>query len=303
MRPWRKDTGRKYIWKSKLALKDLNNLKLGESANSKNLDQGQTDEDGVEEETLPCWILDMLPNDVLQKIVRELVLVSGESWVHLSLTCRKFQELCFQDPEPFRTFAQYIYPLQCYDEAAMTLNGVSNISTLEQAFWGDDYRRMLAERPYLKFQGCYISVVNYVRHGSNVEGSSSLINPVHMITYYRYFRFYPDGTCLRLLTTDEPSTVVKTYDRSHNIKDADLCRWSLSLDDDFSLLTVTRTNEKYEFEEKLRIHDHSRKKYQRLKWVSSGAYDHHGERIDFSLRKEKPFSFSRVTSYPQPVKT
>lgn len=255
----------------------------------------------VEQNDLPCWILEMLPDDILKKIVLETVLISGESWLNLSLTCRRFHRLCFREPEPYRTFAQHIYSLQHYDKAAMALNGLSSIKALEEAFWGVDYRRMLEERAYVKFQGCYISVVNYLRQGASAEGSSSWINPVHMITYYRYFRFYPDGSCLRLVTTDEPSNVVRGYDRDKDIKNADLCHWSLSIDDDLSLLTITRRNDKYSFEEKLRIHKHAHKTHQRLKWVSSGAFDNRGERIDFSMRNEKPFSFSRVTSY-KPVK-
>ncbi|CUS25041.1 LAQU0S25e00562g1_1 [Lachancea quebecensis] len=255
----------------------------------------------AEENDQPCWILEMLPGDILKKVVREIVLSSGESWLNLSLTCKRFQQLCFEEPEPYRTFAQYIYSLQYYDKAAMALNGLSSVKALEEAFWGVNYKRMLEERPYVKFQGCYISVVNYLRHGASPEGSSSWISPVHMITYYRYFRFYPDGSCLRLVTTDEPSNVVRGFDCDKDIKNADLCHWSLSIDDDLSVITITRRNDKYSFEEKLRIHRHAHKRHQRLKWMSSGAFDDRGERIDFSMRNEKPFSFSRVTSY-KPVK-
>ncbi|SCU90273.1 LADA_0F02938g1_1 [Lachancea dasiensis] len=251
-------------------------------------------ENDVEAEPLPCWLLEKLPDDILQQIVHQIVATSGESWLNLSLTCKKFQELCFKKPDSYRTFAQHIYPRQQYDDASMTLNGLSSILALEQALWGTDYRRMLSERAYIKFQGCYISVVNYLRHGANPTGSSSLISPVHMITYYRYLRFFSNGTCLRLVTTDEPSSVARHFHPNHHLKGAELCHWSCSIDDDFSILTVKRHNEKYHFVETLRIQSHGRRRFHRLQWVKSEAYQDSGDRIDFSMHSEKPFLFSRV---------
>ncbi|SCV00222.1 LAME_0G08350g1_1 [Lachancea meyersii CBS 8951] len=248
-------------------------------------------------EPLPCWILQLLSEDILQQIVLHIVASSGESWVNLSLTCKKFHKLCFQQPDPYRAFATHIYPLQQYDEASLTLNGLSNLQVLEQALWGSDYRRMLRERAFIKFQGCYISVVNYLRHGANPEGSNSLISPVHMITYYRYLRFYPDGTCLRLVSTDEPSVVVRHFKCEHLLKNTELCRWSCSIDDDFSVLTIKRRNEKYQFVETLQISSHGRRLYHRLNWVRSEAFKDTGDRVEFSMHSEKPFSFSRVNTY------
>uniref|UniRef100_A0A093Y7A4 F-box protein pof7 n=1 Tax=Talaromyces marneffei PM1 TaxID=1077442 RepID=A0A093Y7A4_TALMA len=63
--------------------------------------------------------------------------------------------------------------------------------------------------PRIRFTGIYISTVNYTRPG----GASSYANaawtdPIHIVTYYRYLRFYPDGTVISLLTTTEPVDVV-----------------------------------------------------------------------------------------------
>src|SRR5215471_1395307 len=35
-------------------------------------------------------------------------------------------------------------------------------------------------------------------------------NPVHLVTYFRYLRFFRDGRCIKYLCTDEPSAVVKS---------------------------------------------------------------------------------------------
>lgn len=248
-------------------------------------------------EILPCWILEMLPNDLLMDIVGQVVYDSGESWVNLSLTCSKFNQLCFHDTAPFKIFKDLIYPKQKYDELSMSLNGVSNLQMLEKELWGDNYIDMIKTRPYIKFDGVYISTVNYLRYGSNVENSSSLLNPVHMITYYRYYRFYPDGNVLRLLTTEEPNHVVKYFQRDDKPKDSDLCRWSLGFEDNFGRVTITRHTEKYTFHEILTIRKQGKKIHQRLKWVNSQVEDLEGNLSECSLRNEKPFYFSRVRSF------
>lgn len=262
-------------------------------------DNGSNNED--EESLLPCWILEMLPNDILLKIVSRVVQQSGVSWVNLSLTCSKFNELCFHTSTPFKMFKDFIYPKQVYDNELVKLNGENTIKELETVLWDKNYELMLKERPYIKFEGVYISVVNYLRYGSNAEGSSSLNNPVHMITYYRYYRFYEDGCVLRLLTTDEPTTVVNHFTRDNNIRSSHICTWKLYFDGETNYVSITRSNEKYTFVEKLEIKNQGRKRFQRLKWIESTVEDKEGNIAPCSLKNEKPFFFSRVKSYSRKI--
>ncbi|CAK7231705.1 hypothetical protein SEUCBS140593_008015 [Sporothrix eucalyptigena] len=70
------------------------------------------------------------------------------------------------------------------------------------------WQRMFRLRPRIRFNGCYISTVNYIRPG---QPSASLVtwnNPVHIVTYFRYLRFFRDGTVISLLTTSEPPDVI-----------------------------------------------------------------------------------------------
>lgn len=256
----------------------------------------QTEE---EQELLPCWILEMLPNDLLLRIVRQVVLNSGESWLNLSLTCSKFNDLCLHNTVPYKVFAAFIYEKQRYDEASLALNQISDLHALEDDLWGTNHQKMLKDRPYVKFQGLYISIVNYLRHGANAEGSQSLLNPIQMITYYRYFRFFPDGRCLRLLTTDEPSHVVSRFSDKTPPYKSEICRWSIALDDDFGRLSVRRSDEKYSYVEELQIKSQGHKRHNRLSWLNSLVFDKEGNVSECSLRNEKPFFFSRVRSYAQ----
>ncbi|KAF2835892.1 hypothetical protein M501DRAFT_940999 [Patellaria atrata CBS 101060] len=71
------------------------------------------------------------------------------------------------------------------------------------------YAHLLRARPRIRFSGVYISTVNYIRPGaasaSQYTWNSS---PVLIVTYYRYLRFFRDGSVISLLTTAEPADVV-----------------------------------------------------------------------------------------------
>ena len=50
---------------------------------------------------------------------------------------------------------------------------------------------MFLERPHLRFDGVYASRNTYIRTGIQ---EWRIKNPVHVVCYYRYVRFLPDGT-------------------------------------------------------------------------------------------------------------
>ena len=77
------------------------------------------------------------------------------------------------------------------------------------------YRNMFHSRPRLRFNGCYISTVNYIRPGGNTASQVTWNTPVHIVTYYRYLRFFRDGRCASLLTTSEPTDVVHYLTKEH----------------------------------------------------------------------------------------
>lgn len=70
------------------------------------------------------------------------------------------------------------------------------------------YKQMWRLRPRIRFNGIYISTCNYIRAGA-VAPSRTWGAAVHVVTYYRYLRFFRDGRCLSLCTTHEPSEIVR----------------------------------------------------------------------------------------------
>ncbi|KAI8947231.1 hypothetical protein F4801DRAFT_561731 [Xylaria longipes] len=94
---------------------------------------------------------------------------------------------------------------------ATTLSLYRNVAAGGYATWQSMFRR----RPRVRFNGCYISTVNYIRPGVNAGQHLSWNTPVHIVTYYRYLRLFRDGTAISLTTTDEPAHVVHHLTREN----------------------------------------------------------------------------------------
>lgn len=187
------------------------------------------------------------------------------------------------------------------------------------------WQKMFCLRPRIRFNGCYISTVNYIRAGQASPSQITWNSPVHIITYYRYLRFYRDGTVVSLLTTTEPQEVVhfltKNLQESHKngsgahlpsafMQNALRGRWRLSsandnLEADFKdregdLFVETEGVGKYIYCMELSLRSAGKgARNNKLAWK---AYYHYNkltpdDREEFTLRNDKAFFWSRVKSY------
>lgn len=183
------------------------------------------------------------------------------------------------------------------------------------------YRALFQRRPRIRFTGCYISTVNYSRPGQSSPTSVSWNSPIHIVTYYRYLRFFRDGTCISLLTTSEPADVVPYLHIEHMhknhgalpsapMKDALLGRWRLTgggnggeeEEDEKEGTLVVETagvTPKYLYKMMLNVGSAGRSaKNNKLSWQGYWSYnrltDDWGE---FGLKNDRPFFYSRVKSY------
>jgi F-box protein 9 len=66
---------------------------------------------------------------------------------------------------------------------------------------------MFVERPHLRFDGFYVARNTYIRTGLT---EWRVKNPVHLVCYYRYIRFLPDGTLLYRTSPEVPSKVERS---------------------------------------------------------------------------------------------
>ncbi|XP_013192861.1 F-box only protein 9 [Amyelois transitella] len=69
------------------------------------------------------------------------------------------------------------------------------------------WRDMYISRPRLLLHGCYISKTTYLRQGEN-SFQDQFYRPLFLINYYRYLRFFPEGTVLMWTTAEEPASCV-----------------------------------------------------------------------------------------------
>ncbi|CAH1971756.1 unnamed protein product [Acanthoscelides obtectus] len=135
----------------------------------------------------------LLPVEVMLYITRWIVSsdLDLRSLEMFGATCRGFY-LCARDPEVWHLACLRVWGINCG-----ATPGIYN-----------SWRCMFIERPRVHFNGCYISKTTYIRNGEN-SFQDQFYRPWHLVTYYRYLRFFPDGSVLVLTTADEPMQSVQ----------------------------------------------------------------------------------------------
>lgn len=200
----------------------------------------------------------------------------------------------------------------------------ANTLTFHESLYST-WQRMFRLRPRIRFGGIYISTVNYIRAGMHNSNSIAWGGPVHIVTYYRYLRFFRDGTALSLLTTAEPADVVHHVTReavalhaggaaphlpSVVVQSALRGRWRLAhagdnphaslseVEGDVIVETEGVSKYIYRLDLALRSAGKSGTKNNKLIWRGFYSYNRlTDDWAEFALKNDKPFFFSRVKSY------
>ncbi|KAK9241444.1 hypothetical protein V1525DRAFT_393169 [Lipomyces kononenkoae] len=243
-----------------------------------------------EDEDLPSPLI-KLPNEITNTILRTLAVLDLSSFTKTSYTCRKLAFLAYSDSMLWRSLCMKEYPRMAY-EVPVDENEAIHL-------WNDNWRRMFLERPRILFNGIYISTCNYHRYGV----SHSWNVPVHIVTYYRYVRFFDDGTCMTHLTTKEPVEVVPEFHRHLMKRGMFKGTWRMLIDGRVRIESQAPVA-KYLFLQELDIKSSGRGRHNRLNWVGFWSINRAtADRMEFSLRHDKPFYFSRVLSYDRESKS
>jgi F-box protein 9 len=143
----------------------------------------------------PC-LLSTIPDELVLNILLQLSLQSLSSLVRTSQVCKKLLSLSQGESSLYKALCMHYF--RYFDSPSITVS-----RCLKD--YGGDWRRMLIERPRIRFDGCYIATCHYLRPGVN---DLSWNTPIHMVTYFRFVRFYSSGRCITVLTTLEPRDVV-----------------------------------------------------------------------------------------------
>ena len=185
----------------------------------------------------PPSLFSTIPSEILNEILLHLAILDPASFARLSLVCKKLAYLVASEDRIWRRVCEgteHGFGSQHY-EFAYNLDGTPlSPAEDEERILGDlsslaitpsnplpktnrpapillpnqSYQSTFRIRPRIRFNGLYISTVNYVRPGSSSTNQITWNTPVHIVTYYRYLRFFRDGTVLSLTTTAEPLDVV-----------------------------------------------------------------------------------------------
>ena len=265
-----------------------------------------------------------------------LSLQNGFSAMHYDWNCSvageplpTFLGLSEADPLPSTS---YKYPAPVLSTSDVDLPpslppSISPFETLTLSY--PNYRTMFRSRPRIRFNGCYISTVNYIRPGASSSSQISWNTPVHIVTYYRYLRFFRDGSCVSLLTTSEPVEVVHHLTKAnlpataqHGKTTSSLLppmsimqhalrgRWELQSplsetkdepEGTVSIETLGIDPDKYTYVMSLALRSSGRKegtKNNKLIWRGFWSYNKlTDDWAEFGLKNDKPFFWSRVSSY------
>ena len=202
----------------------------------------------------PCYIA-ALPDEILVHILRDVAIADVGDFVRLAQVCKRLAYLVMTEDRIWRrvcvgsefgfggmhhhfqrsitwkpltlsdAMADLDYEVDETDEGVYTIEEFNrrredeaHATTLAlyrgvkgYATWQSMFQR----RPRVRFNGCYISTVNYFRPGQNSGHTLTWNTPVHIVTYYRYLRLFRDGTAISLTTTDEPAHVVHHLTRDN----------------------------------------------------------------------------------------
>ncbi|KAG8630317.1 hypothetical protein KVT40_001936 [Elsinoe batatas] len=132
----------------------------------------------------------------------------GLGSMHYTFACDVFGKPKLEEPEHILGFSETSNMDESLSEPISTPSFLDISNHLLVSAYASSWRQMFRARPRVRFHGVYISTVNYTRPGGASPTINTWSSPVHIVTYYRYLRFYRDGTCISLLTTAEPIDVV-----------------------------------------------------------------------------------------------
>lgn len=184
----------------------------------------------VEGAPAPPCPLAALPEEILVHILRDVAVLDVAAFVRLAQVCRKLAYLVATEHRIWRRvclgpefgfggmhyhFATRLTwePLAGEHLARHARQSEAATRALLGRAYGASWQCMFRQRPRVRFNGCYIATVNYIRQGLAGAHQVTWDSPVHIVTYYRYLRFFRDGTCVSLLTTAEPADVVHQLTR------------------------------------------------------------------------------------------
>ena len=161
------------------------------------LKRGRVEDNDDEEEEREASRLLLLPQDLMYKILHSCDPYSLGS---AACACKDLMR-SVQNVELWKKACLEAWPQ----------HGAAKIHQLSTKQYEGNWKRLWLTRPRLRFDGIYVSRNSYIKTGI---AEWRVKNPVHIVLYYRYIKFFPDG---RFLYKTTPQTVSKVARRLRRI--------------------------------------------------------------------------------------
>ncbi|XP_016838278.1 F-box only protein 9 [Nasonia vitripennis] len=250
-----------------------------------------------------------LPMEIVLYILRWVV--SSELDIRslevISRVCRGFY-VCARDAEIWRMACVRVWGVNC--------------GRFEPKY--QSWRDMYMQRPRLRYNGCYVSKTTYIRHGEN-SFQDQFYRPWHLVEYFRYLRFFPEGRVLMLTSTDDAQSCVSSL-KSRNPRNNTVLIGHYRLHDNCVSLVLKRQETKTSsatfsnrrrkrgepvhdsgeqtFHVEFEIQNYHKRPNSQLSWLCYIIYTKYidGQEVPTKLSlggRYPPFRFSRVKSYTQ----
>jgi len=133
-----------------------------------------------------------LPSEVLNYILKWVVSsdLDLKSLENCSQVCRGFY-LASRDDEIWRLISASMW-------------GPAVVSPASGS-----WRELFLTRPRIRFSGCYVSRIKYLREGERGFQDQEMYRAWHVVEYNRFLRFFPGGQVIMALSSDDEDIVAK----------------------------------------------------------------------------------------------
>lgn len=133
-----------------------------------------------------------LPSEVLNYIMKWVVSsdLDLKSLENCSQVCRGFY-LASRDDEIWRLISASMW-------------GPAVVSPLSGS-----WRELFLTSPRIRFSGCYVSRIKYLREGERGFQDQEMYRAWHVVEYNRFLRFFPGGQVIMALSSDDEDIVAK----------------------------------------------------------------------------------------------
>jgi F-box protein 9 len=231
-------------------------------------------------------LLETIPSDAVVCILKQLGQIDIKGVERFGQVCKKGFVLS-RSEDLWKFLCQQVFQRQGIgqEEGALYLEKHS-------CAWRDVY----IEYPRIRMDGVYICICTYMRETSEMAWSSN----IQIVTYYRYLRFFPDMSCLSLVTSEEPVKIVKAMNLDMEQRKGLMRGTYATVANDVRLTLTDHLRPAKNFGILLTKKSSQRGKHNKLIWrhyFCTDLVSDDAEPLDFDISSFKNFVFSKVRSF------